>query len=305
MDVGVIVLPRCWDSGLTTVLDVLRAADGLRRQVDRGIPVLRPVTVAAQGAVRTAGDLVVAPDLLLSDRAGVSDLDVLVMPATVPQDPVGVLSTLACHDVQRLLTVLRHWALEERQLATARTGTFVLADLFRRRYPRTTLDMDRMVVRDGPVTTAGAAFAHIDLALHLDSRVSPLPARFTAATLLVDERPARSTHAVQDHLRSADALVMEFEGRIRATMERDISVGDAAAALSTTRRTPERRVRGSLGMSPKALIRRLRTERSHHLERTTRLTSVPPNARLGRQPAKAKSAPALRRSGAPGPCHLG
>ncbi|MEU6084149.1 helix-turn-helix domain-containing protein [Streptomyces sp. NPDC047108] len=290
MKVGVIALPGCWDSGLTTVLDVLRTADAARRQVDRDIPDVSVVTVTADGApVPTAGGLLVPSDVVLGDAAYESELDVLVIPAMAANTPTGIVTALAREEVQGLRGALRAWALGGRDLAAACTGTFVLAeaglldhrqattswwlsDVFRQRYPKVGLDMSRMVVRDGTIATAGAAFAHIDLAMSLVGRVSPQLAEFTAATLLIDERPARSVNAVSGYLSTADELVTAFEAWIRANVERDIGVADAAAAIGTTRRTLERRVRDRLGLSPYALIRRLRAERADHLRRTTGLS---------------------------------
>ena len=289
MHVGVVAVPACWDSGLVTMLDVLRGANTARAAVDPDIPEIAISTVGVTDQpVRTAGGLLVPIDVAIDDVRS-SDLDLLVVPALAVNTPAGIVDALSREDVRAIRGAVRDWADDGRPVAAACTGTFVLADAglldsrqattswwlvddFRRRYPKVTLDMSRMVVADGPVTTAGAAFAHIDLAMHVVAALSPQLADATAGLLLFDQRPARSADAAHTYLSSTDRLVIDFESWVRSNLERDISVAEAAFAIGTTRRTLERRVRQQLGVTPYALVQRLRAERAHHLRQTTSLT---------------------------------
>jgi hypothetical protein len=168
------------------------------------------------------------------DEAGSSSLDLLVVPALAVNTSAGIVDAMVRDDVRAIRSAIREWAEAGRPLAAACTGTFVLADAglldsrlattswwlvddFRRRYPRVALDMSRMVVADGPIVTAGAAFAHIDLAMHIVAGLSPQLADATAALLLFDQRPARSADAAHTYLASTDPLVIDFEAWIRAS----------------------------------------------------------------------------------------
>ncbi|HET6352833.1 GlxA family transcriptional regulator [Streptomyces sp.] len=297
MKTGVVALRGCWDSGLTTILDVLRTADAARPRVDQNIPPLETLTVATcLDPVHTAGGLTVPVDRTIDDCAANTDVDLLVVPALAAQSPAMMVDALMREETQAVRATLRLWAAEGRDLAAACTGTFVLAeaglldhrhattswwlsDIFRHRYPAVELDMSRMVVLDGNIVTAGAAFAHIDLAMSLVARVSPALARETASALLIDERPAESVNAVTHYLSDHDQLTNDFEAWVRANLHCSISVADAALALSTTRRTLERRMRERHGVSPYAFIRALRSERAKHLRATTLL----PAADIARQ----------------------
>jgi transcriptional regulator GlxA family with amidase domain len=173
------------------------------------------------------------------------------------------------------------------------TTTWFLVSTFRDRYPRVSVDLDRMVVGDGPFLTAGAAFAHIDLALAIVRDVSADLARQVARMLLVDERPSQATYVIYDHLHHEDPIVLAFERHVRRHLDRRFDSSAVARAIGTSRRTLERRTRSTLGLSPLEIVQRLRMERAEHLRQTTDLSTDGIARRVGY--GSAETLRALRR----------
>ena len=129
--------------------------------------------------------------------------------------------------------------------------------------------------------TAGAAFAHIDLALSLVRSISPDLAQHVAKLLIIDERPSQAAFVAYEHLRHEDPIVVEFERFVRARLDEPFNVAFVAQSLGTSRRTLERRVRAALNLTPLGFVQRLRIERARHLSATTDLTSAEIAPRVG------------------------
>jgi transcriptional regulator GlxA family with amidase domain len=241
------------------------------------------------------------------------DLDVVVVATLGTFTGPATEAAMEQSDTRTLVRILRSLDPQRTRLAAACTGVFPLAEAghldgrlatttwfltptFRARYPEVSLDLERMVVADGPVLTAGAAFAHIDLGLAILRSISPELTRHVARLLLIDERPAQSAYIVYDHLQHDDPLVLAFEGFVRRHLAEQFDIRRATHAIGTSRRTLERRTREVLGMSPLDIVHRLRLERAAHLRRTSELSSEVIAERVGY--ANAETLRALERRAA-------
>jgi len=283
MRVGLLASDGCFSSGLTALIDVLSTAEAHRPGVDPSIPPIRIDVTGTGRKVTTGAGLTVPVTMHLRELPAV---DVVVLPALGTMTAEATLSALAARATRTIIRAVGELDPRTTTVAAACTGVFTLAEsglldrhrattswwlgaAFRSRYPSVILDLDTMVVADAGVVTAGAAFAHIDLALALVRAVSPGLAEHVARLLVIDERASQSVYLVVDHLNHNDPLVLAFEHQARARLGEALDICDLAAAIGTSRRTLERRTQAALGMSPLALVQRLRAERAAHLLRTT------------------------------------
>jgi len=285
IDVHVLALEQVFDVGLAAILDALEVANGLAGAAGLSTPRFRVRVVGVRRHVTTGQGFRVP----VAPAAGLACPDVIVAPALSAKTPDALRETLARPDVADAADLLRRRAASGAFVAAACTGTFVvasaalldgeeatttwwLAPLFRQLFPDVVLDESRMLVSSKRVATAGAALAHVDLALWLVRRSSPSLAALTARYLVADPRPSQAAYAIPDHLAHADPMAEKFERWARRRLSEGFSLTAAARSVGASERTLARRLHTVLGKSPLAYFQDLRVERAVHLLQTTDAT---------------------------------
>ncbi len=278
MKIAVLVLDDVFDTGLAAVLDTLETANELggkaqQNQIHR---------VSTRARVRTHHGFTVP---LTTEPHRTPDL--VIVPALACKLPDTIVAALGRPDVRDAAELLARWHARGARVAAACTGTFVLGSsglldghrattswwlgpAFRAAFPAVDLDEEQMVVADRNVLTAGAALAHVDLALSVVRERSPSLASLVARHLLVDDRPSQAPFIAPRHILHDDDTVKRFEAWSREHIAEPFDLAKAARAVGTSERTLQRRIRAVMGKSPVAFVQDLRLERATHLLRVTR-----------------------------------
>lgn len=275
MRICVLVVDDVFDTGLASILDTFETANELGGEQRFDVCIASP-----RARVKTHHGLVV-PTVALPARA-----DLVVVPALACKQPGTILAALERTDVMALVETVQRFAKRTR-IAAACTGTFVLGragvldgrratttwwlgPTFRQAFPHVELDEAEMLVADAAVVTAGAALAHVDLALAVIRERSPDLAATVAHYLLIDDRPSQAPFVVPSQVAHDDEMVKKFERWIRGRLREPFELAKAARAVGASERTLQRRVRAVLGKPPISFVQDLRLERAIHLLRISK-----------------------------------
>lgn len=285
MKVFVLALDGVFDTGLSAVLDTLAIANELAPTLGARKKPFAITIIGVRKRVKTAQGLtipVVLPDVEVNARP-----DMVLVPALGAKMPDTIALALERRDVRDGIDWLQRWAAQGALIGAACTGTFVLAEsglldaqratttwwlepYFRQRFINVQLEASNMLVKSGNVITAGAALAHLDLALWLVRSKSPALAALTARYLVLDARPSQAAFVIPDHLAHTDPTVERFEHWARGRLAEGFSLHEAARVTATSERTLTRRLNAVLGKSPLAYFQDLRVERAVYLLQTSK-----------------------------------
>lgn len=313
-----VLLPGVLDAGCGAALEVARAANRLATAAGGRAPLGLRVCGPAGPRVRLASGLVLDG---VRPLVPCGPADWIVVPGVDRPGAPEVLRWLRSAPARTTIAWLRAARAAGAHVHAGCTATFLaaeaglldgapatttwwLAGLFAQRYPQVRLDAGRAVVRAGPVTTAGAAFAHADLMLALvEQALSVELARRVARWLLVDGSRAQAALPVLGHLvREDDDIAARAERWVRAHLDRCDNTA-LAAALHVSTRTLARRLRAATGLTPQRFVQRIRTERALQLLQGSRRPVDAIAAEVGYQDAAALRRLLRRRLGA-GPAQL-
>lgn len=227
---------------------------------------------------------------VLAEPPASVDPDVLVVPAVGVKDSTQLVGLVAARAQRRATEFISAAAARGVIVAGACTGTFFLAEAgvlngrqattswwlgpaFRARYPLVDLDTRATLVHDTGVATAGAAFAHIDLALWLVRRRSPALAELVARYLLIGDRASQAAFVMPSVLAGQCPEIAAFERWVRDHLGESLSISHAAGAIGVSARTLQRRTMAAVGLSPLAFANEIRLDEAAHLLRSTSLSA--------------------------------
>ena len=281
MRISVLVMDGVIDVGLASILDAFQMANVLDEPA-QGETSFEVQLIGMKRSVTTRQGLRLGVRSSLKGH----NPEVLVIPGLNACTPEALLPTLAREDVQASARFAACCHQSGSTIATACTGTFVVAEsgilngkeatttwwlapLFRKRYPLVHLEDARMVVQSGKVVTAGAALGHLDLALSIIRRQRPALACSVAKYLVIEPHRSEALFAIADHLAHEDPIVERFEKWARRHSSDTFSLSAAARAVSCSERTLSRRTQLVLGKSPLQFVQSIRVERALHQIRST------------------------------------
>lgn len=141
------------------------------------------------------------------------------------------------------------------------TTHWAFADALAERFPSIKIDVDRMVIDDGDIITAGGILAWTDLGLTLVERLlGPAVMLDTARFLLIDPpgRAQRPYNHFVPRLDHGDAAILGVQHWLQTTGAKDHAVPALAARAKLEERTFLRRFRRATGLRPTEYAQQIR-----------------------------------------------
>jgi transcriptional regulator GlxA family with amidase domain len=285
-DFTILVLPGAFASGVGAAVDILASAAGHANAA--GCAALRWRVCSTVATVELSNGLRI--DAAVMPRNPRPDGSIWLVPGLGLDSAEAVQNRFSQPDAAQAIKALRVQARAGGTIAASCSGVFLLREagllagkrvtttwwlggLLQQMEPRCVVDVDQMVVADGNVVTGGAAFAHIDLMLHLlRTRFNPALADAVSRAMVIDGRQSQARYIVPTALANGNELAAKLVARFEAGLPDPPSVSELAAEFCMSNRTLSRHIRDGTGRSVSALLQSVRINRARMLLETTKMS---------------------------------
>ena len=143
-----------------------------------------------------------------------------------------------------------HWGLAERFVAD---------------YPQVKLDINKILINDGDIITAGGLMAWMDLGLELVAQFTqPKIMRQLGKYLIIDTgaREQRYYQSFNPKLDHGDRLILKIQHHLQASFQHHISISELPDTVHLSERTFLRRFVKATGLKPMQYLQRLRIQKA-------------------------------------------
>ena len=164
------------------------------------------------------------------------------------------------------------------------TTSWWLDGFFRERYPHVELHIDRVLVRNDRLITAGAMTSYVYLMLDLIERFAGKEIALSCAkVMLVDiNKNHQIPYAIlQTVMRNDDNEVLKAQYWLSEHLQQSIDIRELAEYLAMSYRTLLRRFKTATGETPMRFLQKIRIETAKHLFETTNLNLETVMERVG------------------------
>lgn len=283
MRIGVLAYEGCLAAEVSVFSDLLLIANRVARQMGAPSADLFQVSVVAASTtpVRAAGGFTIGA------HRWHQDFDQLVIPGFELLPSEDLSARLGRWEGETAF--IREASERRTRIASVCVGAFLLGEaglldgrrcttswLFTAelglRYPRSTVQGESLIVRDGPVTTTAAFSAALDLATalireHLGADVARATARIT---LVAENRTSQAPYIVESMLPARRGpFAHEVERWLVDHLSEGYDLTRLAGAFQVSTRTLLRRFRAEAGESPLTFLQRARVRAAKRLLETT------------------------------------
>ncbi|HSI59231.1 MAG TPA: helix-turn-helix domain-containing protein [Ideonella sp.] len=302
LDFTILALEGAYPTSVAATLGLLVAARSMAPRVGAPAPAWKLVSVEGGALALQDG---ISVDTAKLPRSTAGDRSTWIVPGLGLNSPRAIRDRFEQLDAKAAVAAVRRHAQAGGSVAASCSGVFLLqaagllhgrrattawwlAPELKRLEPGCHVDADRMVCADGPVVTAGAAFAQTDLMLHLLRTLSGKAlADAVSRVLIIDGRQAQAPFIVPEAFSIGDDLIGRLAARVEAALPDLPSVGDLAQEFCMSERTLARHVKRATGKSTLALLQSVRQRRARALLESSRLTVEQVAAAVGYQDATA------------------